>query len=223
MLSIQISDIKDFMSHLLSKDTFDHFYFIEASIKMGVSYQIQGRINEGFYDTSVEQTLNREFCYWKEIRHRIFDIIKGKRLPLSCKIVLGLSKQSISYLIAHNNSSFREEDIEGIYVNILYDPKNLLITTGISYKNFSLDKSLEYAFDEYLVKFLKEKAGVVHGGLHLGDGGALDAEADAALHIAACKQVVYDALCTGDRDGEAHALVLLGDDFSGTDADDLTV
>ena len=56
MLSIQISDIKDFMSHLLSKDTFDHFYFIEASIKMGVSYQIQGRINEGFYDTSVEQT-----------------------------------------------------------------------------------------------------------------------------------------------------------------------
>ena len=146
MLSIQISDIKDFMSHLLSKDTFDHFYFIEASIKMGVSYQIQGRINEGFYDTSVEQTLNREFCYWKEIRHRIFDIIKGKRLPLSCKIVLGLSKQSISYLIAHNNSSFREEDIEGIYVNILYDPKNLLITTGISYKNFSLDKSLEYAF-----------------------------------------------------------------------------
>ena len=60
MLSIQISDIKDFMSHLLSKDTFDHFYFIEASIKMGVSYQIQGRINEGFYDTSVEQTLNRE-------------------------------------------------------------------------------------------------------------------------------------------------------------------
>lgn len=41
MLSIQISDIKDFMSHLLSKDTFDHFYFIEASIKMGVSYQIR--------------------------------------------------------------------------------------------------------------------------------------------------------------------------------------
>ena len=60
MLSIQISDIKDFMSHLLSKDTFDHFYFIEASIKMGVSYQIQGRINEGFYDTSVEDVYKRQ-------------------------------------------------------------------------------------------------------------------------------------------------------------------
>lgn len=160
MLSIQVSDSKDFMSHLLSRDTFDHFYFIEASIKMGVSYQIQGRINEGFYDTNVEQTLNREFCYWKEIRGRIFDIIKGKRLPLSCKIVFGLPKQSVSYLIAHSNSSFHEEDIEGLYVNILYDPKNLLITTGVSYRNFSLDKSLEYAFDEYLAKFLKEKAGI---------------------------------------------------------------
>ena len=158
MLSIQVSDTKNFMSHLLSGNTFDHFYFIEASIKMGVSYQIQGRINEGFYDTSVEQTLNRDFCYWKEVRNRIFDIIKGKRLPLSCKIVLGLPKQSVSYLISHSNSTFREDDIEGIYVNILYDPKTLLITTGISYKNFSLDKSLEYAFDEYLAKFLKEKA-----------------------------------------------------------------
>ena len=89
----------------------------------GVSYQIQGRINEGFYDTSVEQTLHRDFCYWKEVRNRIFDIIKGKRLPLSCKIVLGLPKQSVSYLISHSNSTFREDDIEGIYVNILYDPK----------------------------------------------------------------------------------------------------
>ena len=133
MLSIQVSDTKNFMSHLLSGNTFDHFYFIEASIKMGVSHQIQGRINEGFYDTSVEQTLNRDFCYWKEVRNRIFDIIKGKRLPLSCKIVLGLPKQSVSYLISHSNSTFREDDIEGIYVNILYDPKTLLITTGISY------------------------------------------------------------------------------------------
>ena len=100
-----------------------HFYFIEASIKMGVSYQIQGRINEGFYDTSVEQTLNRDFCYWKEVRNRIFDIIKGKRLPLSCKIVLGLPKQSVSYLISHSNSTFREDDIEGIYVNIYMTQK----------------------------------------------------------------------------------------------------
>ena len=57
-----------------------------------------------------------------------------------------------------DGKDIRDYDIEGIYVNILYDPKTLLITTGISYKNFSLDKSLEYAFDEYLAKFLKEKA-----------------------------------------------------------------
>ena len=57
-----------------------------------------------------------------------------------------------------NDEIYRVCKEEGIYVNILYDPKTLLITTGISYKNFSLDKSLEYAFDEYLAKFLKEKA-----------------------------------------------------------------
>lgn len=85
MLSIQVSDTKNFMSHLLSGNTFDHFYFIEASIKMGVSYQIQGRINEGFYDTSVEQTLNRDFCYWKEVRTCIFVLSKKTVSPFLLK------------------------------------------------------------------------------------------------------------------------------------------
>ena len=99
MLSIQISDIKDFMSHLLSKDTFDHFYFIEASIKMGVSYQIQGRINEGFYDTSVEPVSYTHLNLYVALRNiplsarllpsqRYKSNIKDNRLALSSALHL---------------------------------------------------------------------------------------------------------------------------------------
>ncbi|MCI6858872.1 MAG: DUF5721 family protein [Eubacterium sp.] len=157
MLSMNISDTRSFMNHLLSQDTFDHFYLIEASIKMGVTYHIEGRLNKAFYDTDTEKKLNRDFCYWKEIRSRIFDIIKGKRLPLSCKIILGLPSSSLSSLIEHSRCSFTPEDIEGAFLNILYDPQNLLVTTGISYRIFSPDKTLEYAFDDHIARFLKGK------------------------------------------------------------------
>lgn len=86
MLSIQVSDTKNFMSHLLSGNTFDHFYFIEASIKMGVSYQIQGRINEGFYDTSVEQTLNRDFVTGKKFVTVFLILSKENVFPFPVKL-----------------------------------------------------------------------------------------------------------------------------------------
>lgn len=157
MLSMQVADIKNFMAHLLSKDSFDSFYLIEATIKMGVTYQIEGRLNKDFYDTDTEQGLNRDYCYWKEIRGRVFDMIKGKRLPLSCKIILGLPKPSLAWLIGHSGTSCRAEDVNGAFINILYDPKNLLVTTGISYSVFSLDKTLDYAFDDYAAAFLKKR------------------------------------------------------------------
>ena len=37
MLSIQITEIKNFMAHLLSRETFDQFYLVEASVKMNIS------------------------------------------------------------------------------------------------------------------------------------------------------------------------------------------
>ncbi len=157
MLSIQIADTKRFMQHLLSGDTFDDFYLVEATIKMGVTYQIEGRLNKEFYDSDIEKNLRRNFCYWKEIRNHIFQIIKGKRRPLSCKIILSLSESPVSHLIADSLCPFRQEDIQGLYLNILYNAKGLLVTTGISYQNFSLDKSLEYAFDDYTTCFLKGK------------------------------------------------------------------
>ena len=54
----------------------------------------------------------------------------------------------------NSGAAFREEDIEGMYLNILYDPESLKLTTGISYRVFSLDKSLDYAFEEMIRSFL---------------------------------------------------------------------
>lgn len=157
MLSIQITEIKNFMAHLLSRETFDQFYLVEASVKMNISYHLDGHLNHDFFDTDTPEKPDRDYCLWREARPFVFNIIKGKRLPLGCKVVLGLPKGTIAFLIKESQCTFREEDIEGIYLNILYEQKKLTITTGISYRTFSLDKSLEHNVDDHMRKFLKDK------------------------------------------------------------------
>ncbi|MCD8018089.1 MAG: DUF5721 family protein [Clostridiales bacterium] len=157
MISLSIIDIKNFMAHLLSKDTFDRFYLVEASIKKEISYHIDGHLNMDFFDTGEGDKPDRSYCLWKDTRPLVYAILKGKRLPLGCKIVLGLPKATVAFLIKESQGSFREEDIDGIYLNILYDPTSLTLTTGISYRTFSLDKSLEQNVDDHIKKYLKSR------------------------------------------------------------------
>ena len=49
MISIPITDIKNFMLHLLSRETFDRFYAVEASVKMNISYHIDGHLHHDFF------------------------------------------------------------------------------------------------------------------------------------------------------------------------------
>ena len=155
MLSLQITDIKHFMNCLLSGETFDRFYLVEASVRMGISYHLDGHLNKDFYSTDME--IHRDYCFWKEAKPFLFQIIKGKRLPLGCRIVLALPDSSTAFLLKESKSPFSPEDIEGIYLNILFEPGNLRLTSGISYRTFSLDKSLEHSVTNHLTSFLKEQ------------------------------------------------------------------
>lgn len=156
MISVSITDVKNFMAHLLSRETFDLFYLVEASFKKEISYHIDGHLHPDYFDSDSDLP-ERKYCLWKEVRPFAFSIIKGKRLPLGCKVVLALPKETIAFLIKESGCSFREEDIEGIFLNILYEPENLIITTGISYRTFSMDKSLEHNVDDHMRQFLRKK------------------------------------------------------------------
>lgn len=155
MLSLTIQDVKTFMNHLLTKESFDRFYMVESAIKMGISYHIDGHLNRDFFDTDTQHTLQRQYSYWKEVRPKVFSLIKGSRLPLGCKIILAVPDSVLPHFLQESGSSFRPEEIEGLYINILYDPNHLVITTGVSYRIFSLDKSLEHSFDDYVLSYIK--------------------------------------------------------------------
>ena len=153
MISHEITNIKAFMNCLFSQTTFDSFYLIEATVKMGITHHIDGRINKDFYDS--DQMINRDYCLWKEGKGHLFHIIKGVRLPVSMKIILGLNPSLISDLV-RRSGSFREDEITGMYINILFQPDRLTLTAGISCTCFTLDKSLEDVFGAYITECLLE-------------------------------------------------------------------
>lgn len=141
---------KNCMSHLLLKSTFDEFALIEGEITTFNKFTIDGYIQKDFFEEDPENA----FACWKDLREFCFSIIKGKRTPLNFKFVLSLAQKDFeNFLVSHEIEGFRPENIQGLYLNFKYDGTNLQCVTGTSMNVFTMDKSLEKAWDEYVKEF----------------------------------------------------------------------
>lgn len=160
MISLHILDIKGFMAQLLLRDTFDRFYLTEASITTFATFFIDGHLQKDYY--SSEELENEEFSqpysYWKQIRPFCLELIKGKKTPLNFKIVFQLSAANTENLLRQSGTSLMPSDVGGLYLNLHYNGRELHCVTGTSLNLFTMDKSLEYAWDETVRKFFRQKA-----------------------------------------------------------------
>lgn len=154
MIAFSLTNIKEFMSQLLLSDTFDHFSFIEGEIVTFNTFKIDGFIQKDFFDTGTELP---EYSPWKNVRDYCFSIIRGKRTPLSFRFIFSLSHKNIERLVTQNAPVLNPGEVQGLYLNIHYDGTRLSCVTGTSFKTFTLNKSLEHAWDEMVEKFLKQK------------------------------------------------------------------
>ena len=106
---------------------------------------------------SENELLDREYTLWKDIREHFFSLIKGKRTPLNFKFVLGLSGSNIQKLIQQQGLDFELEDIRGLYINLKFDGQKLQCVTGTAMTLFTMDKTLEQAWDAMVQKFFTQK------------------------------------------------------------------
>ena len=139
MIALQITELKSFMSKLLASSTFDDFLLQEATLQMGISYVIDGHINESFYQTDSDTDASADkpaFVPYGEVRGTLFELIKGKRTPLGFQVVLQLSSKRCAILFPEGLDAHL---IKGLILNIRFDGSRAMITSGISYYSFSLD------------------------------------------------------------------------------------
>ena len=154
MIALKLTSVKDFMTHLLLSETFDNFLFIEGEIVTFNTFTIDGYIQKAFFPE--EDTLP-EYSSWKNLRDYCFTLIKGRKTPLSFKFIFSLSPKNTARLISQNNLDYTPDQVQGLYLNIRYDGTALQCITGTSLKTFTMDKSLEQAWDTMVQKFFSQK------------------------------------------------------------------
>ena len=158
MIALEFVDIKDFMHRLLCTDLFDHFLLPEATITTYVAHTIDGHLHPDFFspeDAGYDALLQTAISPFSLLRPVCYQLIKGNRTPLGFKFVFQLSAQNQQRTIEKSGCSFQTEDITGMFLNIKYQDRKLTCTTGISYRTFSMDKSLEQEWDRLITVFFK--------------------------------------------------------------------
>ena len=153
MLALQIEHVGLFMNHLLRQDSFDNFLVSSATITTFTTFTIDGQFRPEFYDTD---TITEEEAAgiseesnitWKSIRPFCFQLMKGKRLPLSFQIVLQLPRGKFTSLFMKNDLIADPDNVFGLFLNIQYKNNVLTVTTGSSLKGFSMDRSIDQIWD----------------------------------------------------------------------------
>jgi len=155
MIALSLPEVKECMSKLLLSETFDPFYFIEGEIVTFNTFTLDGYLKKEFFDT--EEIPARDYALWKDVREFCFSLIKGKRTPLSFKFVLGLSDSNIEKLLLQQELDFKPQDVRGLYINLKFDGQNLQCITGTAMNLFTMDKTLEQAWDKMVQKFFAQK------------------------------------------------------------------
>lgn len=155
MVSMNVSEVRKCMNELLCKSTFDFFLLQEVTINTFASFNIDGhRLDDFFSDVELEQMDERDSLMPYELfREWCYSIIKGKKAPLSFQIILALPCRIVEQIAMAQELSVIATDTHLVTIFRFVDGK-LTITTGTSMKEFSLDKSLEYAFDKWIIDFL---------------------------------------------------------------------
>jgi hypothetical protein len=157
MLALQLTDVKGFMNTLLRTDTFDHFLLQEAVITTAATFVIDGHLTDGFYSTEELDGFGLTGCPllpFSMLRGSCFDLIKGKKTPLSFRFVFELSPENLRKTLASVQSSYTPADLSGVFINLKYQNALLTLTTGISYRIFSTDRSLDAEWDALVKRFL---------------------------------------------------------------------
>lgn len=157
MKAFLMKDKKQFMNQLLKSELFDHFLLSEATIQGAISYHVDGHINREFFDAGELSQLTAdgsEYLPFSHVRPICYELIRGKHTPIYMKFVFLLSPSNAAKTLASTDCGLTAGDVSGIFLNLTFRDGAMLLTTGVSYRTFTLDHSFDAAWDSLAARFL---------------------------------------------------------------------
>ena len=157
MIAVQIADIGSFMTKFLRSEIFDPFEFMEGTLQTRITYDFDGHILSDSYsedELREEGLFGHTYLPFSIQRPVLFDLIKGKKTPVFFKFTLFLSPSD--FYARTQLPPDPSDAISGFLLNLRFMHGELTASTGVSYRTFSTDKSLEFEWDSYIRQFFKE-------------------------------------------------------------------
>ncbi len=158
MIALNVLDIKPFMKHFLVGSTFDSFDLSEGSVTTFCTFSIDGTYLKEFDDSDGESgDADRIFIPWARVREHVFSLIRGRQTPLAFKFVFMLPKQAVPGFLAKSGIGIDVSEVTGLFLNVSFRNRKLMLTTGTSLKTFTMDRTVDNAWDSYIQSFLKSR------------------------------------------------------------------
>lgn len=159
MIALEIKGTKNMMNTLLLSEQFDSFLVEEAVITTFNTFHIDGHLVKDFYSSEELEEFEKNqksmiFSCWSDIRPVCFQLIKGKKTPVSFKVVLHAAPQLIEKTAANPECGVAANLIRSLVLNIRYDNGKVTCITGSAFTTFVMDKSVERLWDAYVRQLL---------------------------------------------------------------------
>ncbi len=160
MIALQITQLKQFMSQLLSGEVFDNFLMSEATVSTAYTYTIGGHRNRAL--SPAEEWNDHSLCpapyaSCAGLEPHLFQLIKGTKTPLYFKIILQLSPENTEKLLTANPCDVAPNQIKALLLTIKYDGTKAILTTGTSFTTFLMSKEPDEIWDKAVTQFLSKK------------------------------------------------------------------
>lgn len=153
MIALQITNTKQIMNALLVAENFDSFQMEEVTITTYNTFHMDGHMVKEFFSDEELDACSKPFpafSSWKDIRPICFQLIKGKRTPVSFRFVLHAAPDIISQIANEEACDVAENLIRSLILNIRYENGRVTCITGTSFTTFLMDKSVEQLWDKYV-------------------------------------------------------------------------
>ncbi len=159
MKAFEIKNTKEFMAKLLASEAFDDFLMLETKLTMATQYVLDGHMQKEFFDTEEwedKAVVPYSIVEWSKMRPTVFSLIKGTHTPVRFQIHMQVKPDKVQKMLQIDEQELPALNnlVSGFHVNIRYENGKVQIVTAVDYKTFTLDKSSEKEFDQYMTEFL---------------------------------------------------------------------
>lgn len=157
MVALKIEDQKSFTSGLFIGELFDKFLVREADIVTYSRFSIDGKAHRGYFsEEELEENHIEEYVSWNMVKPFCYSLIKGKRLPESFRIVFLMPAAAKNKFVSERVPDMDPEQVGGLYINVQYENHEMTCITGMSMKQFTMDRTLEHEWDESVKLFFRK-------------------------------------------------------------------